>query len=96
MTKADIINEIEKLVTIKLGWTKNYDNGTILADYTIYYNKRARKPIGWLQIGYYENNDSVICATIRINKVAYEVVEITNLNDIKRIMKLYYNIPLAQ
>lgn len=86
MKRQDIINEVEKALNIRYAWSKNYDNGTMLTQYAIYYNKRAKKPLGWLQIGYYINNDEVIGAGIDFNNAERTEVEIENIEDIKKII----------
>lgn len=87
MTRADIINEVEKSATLKLAWTKNYDNGTRLEEWVILYNRRARKPLAWLQIGHEINSGKVIGADIVINNTEREEIEIVNLLEIDKIMK---------
>ena len=67
MTRADIINEVEKVFNVRYAWSKSYDNGTMLTEYTLYYNRRARKPLAWLQIGFNTETDNVIGADISFN-----------------------------
>jgi hypothetical protein len=86
MKRQEIINEVEKALNIRNAWSKNYDNGTMLTQYAIYYNKRARKPLGWLQVGYYINSDEVIGADIVFNNAERTEVEIENIEDIKKII----------
>ena len=86
MKRQEIINEVEKTLNTRNAWSKNYDNGTMLTQYAIYYNKRARKPLGWLQVGYYINNDDVIGADIVFNNAERTEVEIENIEDIKKII----------
>lgn len=87
MTRTDIINEVEKSATLKLAWTKNYDNGIRLEEWVILYNKRATKPLAWLQIGHEVNSGKVIGADIVINNAEREEIEIVNLLEIDKIMK---------
>ena len=86
MKRQDIINEVEKALNTRYAWSKNYDNGTMLTQYAIYYNKRARKPLGWLQVGYYINNDEVIGASIDFNNAERTEVEIEKIEDIEKII----------
>lgn len=86
MKRQEIINEVEKALNTRYAWSKNYDNGTMLTQYAIYYNKRAKKPLGWLQIGYYIYNDEVIGAGIDFNNAERTEVEIENIEDIKKII----------
>ena len=44
MTRADIINEVEKALDVRYAWSKTYGiYGTMLTEYTLFYNRRARK-----------------------------------------------------
>ena len=86
MKRQDIINEVEKALNIRYAWSKNYDNGTMLTQYAIYYNKRSKKPLGWLQVGYYINSDDVIGADIVFNNSERTEVEIENIEDVKKII----------
>lgn len=88
MKRQDIINEVEKTLNTRYTWSWSpidY-NDTMLTQYAIYYNKRARKPLGWLQIGYYINNDEVIGSDIVFNNAERTEVEIENIEDIKKII----------
>lgn len=88
MTRADIINEVEKVFNVRYAWSKSYDNGTMLTEYTLYYNKRARKPLAWLQIGFNTETDNVIGADIsfNLNGDRHEL-EIEKMEDIAEILK---------
>ena len=88
MTRADIINEVEKVLNVRYAWSKAYDNGAMLTEYTLFYNRRARKPLAWLQIGFYTDDDKVISAGINftLNGERHEV-EIEKVEDIAEILK---------
>ena len=89
MTRADIINEVEKVFNVRYAWSKSYDNGTMLAEYTLYYNRRARKPLAWLQIGFNTETDNVIGADISFTDIYGErhELEIEKVEDIAEILK---------
>ena len=88
MTRADIINEVEKALDVRYAWSKNYDNGTMLTEYTLFYNRRARKPLARLQIGFYTDDDKVLSAGINftLNGERHEF-EIEKVEDIAEILK---------
>ena len=88
MTRADIINEVEKVLNVRYAWSKSYDNGTMLTEYTLFYNRRARKPLARLQIGFYTDDDKVISAGINftLNGERHEF-EIEKVEDIAEILK---------
>lgn len=85
MTRADIINEVEKALDVRYAWSKSYDNGTMLTEYTL---RRARKPLAWLQVGFYTADDKVISAGINftLNGERHEF-EIEKVEDIAEILK---------
>ena len=88
MTRADIINEVEKVLNVRYAWSKSYDNGTMLTEYTLFYNRRARKPLAWLQRGFYTDDDKVMSAGINftLNGERHEF-EIEKVEDIAEILK---------
>ena len=89
MTRADIINEVEKVLNVRYGWSKPYGiYGTMLTEYTLFYNRRARKPLAWLQIGFYTDDDKVMSAGINftLNGERHEF-EIEKVEDIAEILK---------
>ena len=88
MTRKDIINEVEKTLDVRYAWSKSYDNGTMLTEYALYYNRRARKPLARLQIGFRTDSDEVIGADIvfNINGERHEM-EIEIIEDISEIVK---------
>jgi hypothetical protein len=89
MTRADIINEVGKVFNVRYAWSKSYDNGTMLTEYTLYYNRRARKPLAWLQIGFNALTDEVIGADISFTDIYGErhELEIEKMEDIAEILK---------
>lgn len=89
MTRADIINEVEKVFNVRYAWSKSYDNGIMLTEYTLYYNRRARKPLAWLQIGFNTETDNVIGADISFTDIYGErhELEIEKVEDIAEILK---------
>ena len=88
MTRADIINEVEKVLNVRYAWSKSYDNGTMLTEYTLFYNRRARKPLAWLQIGFCTADDKVIsaCISFNCNGERHEL-EVEKVEDIAEIVK---------
>lgn len=60
MKRKDIVSEVSKALDVRLAWRKDYGNGTMVTQYTLYYNRRARKPLGWLEICHTIYNDDVI------------------------------------
>ena len=88
MTRTDIINEVEKVLNVKYAWSKSYDNGTMLTEYTLFYNRRARKPLAWLQIGFCTADDKVIsaCISFNCNGERHEL-EVEKVEDIAEIVK---------
>jgi hypothetical protein len=61
----------------------------MLTEYTLYYNRRARKPLAWLQIGFSTETDNVIGADISFTDIYGErhELEIEKVEDIAEILK---------
>ena len=89
MTRTDIINEVEKVLNVRYAWSKTYGiYGTMLTEYTLFYNRRARKPLAWLQIGFCTADDKVIGACISFNRNGERhELEIEKVEDIAEILK---------
>jgi hypothetical protein len=88
MTRKDILNEVEKAMYVRYAWSKSCDNGTMLTEYTLYYNRRARKPLAWLQIGFNTETDEVIGADFSFNYYGdMHEFEIEKFEDIAEIIK---------
>ena len=89
MTRADIINEVEKVFNVRYAWSKSYDNGTMLNEYTLYYNRKAKNKLAWLQIGFNTETDNVIGADISFTDKYGErhELDIEKVEDIAEILK---------
>ena len=88
MIRKDIINELEKTLYVRYNWSKDYDNEILLSEYALYYNKRSKKPLAYLQIGYITDSDEVMGADIIYynNRERHEI-EIERIQDISEIIK---------
>lgn len=87
MTRKDIINEVEKTLDVRHSWSKNYDNGTMLTEYALYYDLLSNRPVAWLQVGFNTDSDEVIGADISYNigDDRHEI-EIERIEDISEII----------
>lgn len=92
MTRTELATKFELTHMVRYSWSKVYDNGTRLQEYGIYYNNRARKPLAWLQIGFYIPTDNVISAGITINNAERTEIEIENINDVEKIVEKYLSL----
>ena len=88
MIRKDIINELEKTLYVRYNWSKDYDNEILLSEYALYYNKRSKKPLAYLQIGYITDSDEVMGADIiYYNNGERHEIEIEKIQDIPEIVK---------
>ena len=89
MARAGIINEVEKALDVRYSWSKTYGiYGTMLTEYTLFYSRRARTPLAWLQIGFCAADDKVIDACISFNRNGERhELEIEKVEDIAEILK---------
>lgn len=89
MTRVEIISEVEKVLNVRYAWSKPYGIcGIMQTEYTLFYNRRARKPLAWLQIGFCTTDDKVInaCIIFNLNGEGHEI-KIEKVEDIAEILK---------
>ena len=88
MIRKDIINELEKTLYVRYNWSKDYDNEILMSEYALYYNKRSKKPLAYLQIGFITDSDEVMGADIiYITNGERHEMEIERIADIPEIIK---------
>lgn len=92
MTRTELTAKFELTHLVTYSWSKDYDNGTRIEEYAIYCNKKPRKPLAWLQIGFYISTDNVIGANITINDAERTEIEIENINDVEKIINKYLSL----
>ena len=80
MKKTDILDYIETQgFNWRYSWRKDYGNGTELLEVKLYKSARHRKPVGFVQIGFYQATNEVIGSTITFaNRSAYYDIESFN------------------
>ena len=66
MKLYEILNNVRNTTGwyLQNSWSKDYGNGTTLCEYKLFERKRQRKPIAFVQVGYYNDNKEVIGATM--------------------------------
>ena len=84
-------NEILEVITkkgfdIRYSWSKNYGNGTSLFEYKVYKTRRHRKPLAFVQIGFYNETKDVIGATFTYANDIHNVVDIEGGMDTEKIL----------
>ena len=87
MKTTDIIDTItSKGLNVRYSWSKDYGNGTSLFEYDIYKSSRHRKPLAYVQIGFYNTTKNVIGFTFSIPGKPSECVDCENLSDLERCL----------
>lgn len=83
MKKKEILDRLrERGFLTRQSWSKDYGNGTVLAEFYLYTRSRQRKPSGFIQIGYSVSDDTVISASARIGQEFYEIETMVELDEL--------------
>jgi hypothetical protein len=91
MRTTDIIDTItSKGLNVRYSWSKDYGNGTSLFEYKIYKSSRHRKPLAYVQIGFYNKSKEVIGFTFSIPGKPSECVDCENLSDLERCLARFW------
>jgi hypothetical protein len=72
----------EKGFDVRYSWSKDYGNGTSLFEYKIYKSSRHRKPLAYVQIGFYNTTKNVIGFTFSVPNKPSECIDCENLPDL--------------
>jgi hypothetical protein len=84
MRTTDIIDTItSKGLNVRYSWSKDYGNGTSLFEYKIYKSSRHRKPLAYVQIGFYNTTKNVIGFTFSVPNKPSECIDCENLPDLE-------------
>lgn len=75
--------------TWRYAWSKSYDNNTKLFEIQRFNSSRGRKCIGFLQISFYDDisNNVICCEYTALNKERTHI-EISNINDLDKVLNL--------
>ena len=84
MKTTDIIDTItSKGLNVRYSWSKKYDNGSSLFEFKIYKSRRHKKPLAFVQIGFYDKDYEVIGFTITYADRPSECIDCENLTDLE-------------
>ena len=87
MKTSDILNTITtKGFDTRYSWSKDYGNGTSLFEFKIYKTSRHRKPLAFVQIGFYNDTKDVIGFTFSYMPKPNEVVDCTTIEDLYKCL----------
>lgn len=79
-----IVETIQKKgFDVRYSWSKNYGNGSSLFEFKIYKSKRHKKPLAFVQIGFYDKDKEVIGFTITYADRPSECIDCENLTDLE-------------
>ena len=95
MRTTDIIDTItSKGLNVRYSWSKDYGNGTSLFEHKIYKSSRHRKPLAYVQIGFYNTTKNVIGFTFSVPNKPSECIDCENLSDLENALAqiLRYNL----
>lgn len=87
MKQLDLLNEIDRLnLYYKLSWFKDYENNSRVAEYKILKNSYSKKPLAFIQIGFYNHTYDVISCGVTFYGNVGCCYEITNINDLNILL----------
>lgn len=79
-----IVETIQKKgFDVRYSWSKKYDNGSSLYEFKIYKSRRHKKPLAFVQIGFYDKDYEVIGFTITYADRPSECIDCENLTDLE-------------
>lgn len=82
-----IVETIQKKgFDVRYSWSKDYGNGTSLFEYKIYKSSRHRKPLAFVQIGFYNATKYVIGFTFSVPNKPSECIDCENLHDLEKCL----------
>jgi hypothetical protein len=88
MTTTDIRKAIEEIgYTITSSWRKDYGDGRVLSEYKILKSARCRKPLAYVQAGYYTANQEIIGLTVTPASNMRNCIDCDTIQDFETCLK---------
>ena len=88
MTTTDVRKAIEEIgYTITSNWRKDYGNGIVLSEYKILKSAKSRKPLAFVQAGYYTAGKEIIGLTVTPASNMSNCIDCNTLQDFETCLK---------
>lgn len=88
MTTTDIRKSIEEIgYTITSSWRKDYGDGRVLSEYKILKSAKSRKPLAFVQAGYYTANQEIIGLSVTLASNMSNCIDCYTLQEFETCLK---------
>ena len=88
MTTADIRKAIEKNgYTITSSWRKDYGDGRVLSEYKLLKSAKSRKPLAFVQVGYYTASQEIIGLSVTLASNMRNCIDCDSLQEFETCLK---------
>ena len=90
MKTTDIRKSIEEIgYTITSSWRKDYGDGRVLSEYKLLKSAKSRKPLAFVQAGYYTANQEIIGLSVTLASDMSNSIDCDTIQDFKsNLMKI--------
>ena len=84
MTTTDVRKAIEEIgYTITSNWRKDYGDGRVLSEFKLLKSAKSRKPLAFIQAGYYTANKEIIGLTVTPANNLTDCVDCNSIEEFK-------------
>jgi hypothetical protein len=88
MTTTDIYKAIEEVgYIIASNWRKDYGDGRVLSEYKILKYGKKRKPVAFVQVGYYTANQEIIGLSVTLASDMSNCIDCDTLQEFETCLK---------
>ena len=88
MTTTDIRKAIEEIgYTITSSWRKDYGDGRVLSEYKILKSAKSRKPLAFIQAGYYIAGKEIIGLSVTLASNMSNCIDCNTIQDFETCLK---------
>ena len=88
MKTTDIRKAIEEIgYTITSNWRKDYGDGRVLSEYKLLKSAKSRKPLAFVQVGYYTAGKEIIGLTITFASNMSNCIDCNTIQDFETCLK---------
>ena len=88
MKTTDIRKSIEELgYTITSSWRKDYGDGRVLSEYKLLKSAKSRKPLAFVQVGYYTASQEIIGLSVTLASNMSNCIDCYTIQDFETCLK---------
>lgn len=88
MTTTDVRKAVKEIgYTITSNWRKDYGDGRVLSEYKLLKSAKSRKPLAFIQAGYYTANNEIIGLTVTFASNIKKCIDCDTLQEFETCLK---------